>query len=243
MASTKTRLQLLNAVIRGAGIAGQTGAGGRHPATDLNDLVNRYIEGLRSLVRTEGGEQFQTLDAITPLPAATAGEDFIEIDWPTTAEEVVGVDVFSSSGATNWEGLDGADWSQRRSLNFNVNCPSGGRGWWAVKAMPEARASASVTAGKLALFPKELAGSYRVTYVEQWTPMTSDTHVWVYHADWDTWVINAAVMEITALDGNKKQNFATAERQFLRAEARIKAAAGRAGPGVIVPTRSGGEWV
>ena len=85
MAATKTRIQLRNAIVRGAAIDGQTGATGRHPTADLDELLNRHIEGLRSLVRGEGGEQFQALDAITPLPATTAGEDFIEVDWPTTA--------------------------------------------------------------------------------------------------------------------------------------------------------------
>lgn len=242
MAATKTLLQLRNAVISGAAIDGQTGANGRHPAADLNDRINRYIEAVRSLVRSEGGEIGQAITDIDALPAATASEDFIELDWPTTAEEVTGVDVLVSR-SPRWQPLDAADWSQRRSLNFERSYPSGGVGWWTVKSLPEARASASVTAGKLALFPSDLSGSYRIAYVEQWTPMTADTHVWAYHANWDTWVINAVVMELTQRDSNKKGLFALAERNFLRAEERIKAASGRIGAGFVVPTRAGGEWV
>jgi hypothetical protein len=242
MALTKTLLELRNAVVSGAAIDGQAVVGGRHPPSDLNERINRYIFAVRSFARSEGGELFEQLSDIATLPAATANEDFIEVDWPTTAEEVTGVDVLTS-GSPKWQPLDGADWSQRRSLNSERGYPSGGVGWWAVKSMPEARASASVTAGKIALFPSDLAGSYRIGFVEQWTPMTGDTHVWAYHADWDTWVISSVVMELTQRDTNKKGLFALAERNFLRAEARIKAAAGRVGPGYSVPTRVGGEWV
>jgi class 3 adenylate cyclase len=242
VAATKTLLQLRNAVVSGAAIDGQTGASGRHPAADLNERINRYIEAVRSLVRGEGGELGQALTDIDAIPAATANEDFIELDWPTTAEEVTGVDVLVPR-SPRWQPLDAADWSQRRALNFERSYPSGGVGWWTVKSLPEARASASVTAGKLALFPADLSGSYRIAYVEQWTPMTADTHVWAYHANWDTWVINAVVMELTQRDSNKKGLFALAERNFLRAEERIKAASGRIGAGFVVPTRAGGEWV
>lgn len=246
MAATKTLLQLRNAVVTGAAIDGQTGTTGRHPSATLDELINRYIESVRSLVRTEGGPQFQALGSITAIPAATANENFIEVDWPTTAEEVTGVDVLTSdsSGAngTEWRGLDDADWDQRRSLIGSLSYPSGGVGWWAVKSMPEAKAATTVTAGTLALFPSTLVGSYRISFIEQWTELSSDTHVWACHADWATWVINAVVMELTKRDTNKKQNYTLAERSFLRAEERIKDASGRAGPGVITPMRKGGEW-
>ena len=240
MARTKTLLQLRTAVINEAAIDGQTGSTGRHSATNLNELINRYIESLLSLVAQAGGPAGQVLDTITAIPAATANEDFIEIDWPTAAEEIIGVDV-STGGNPKFTELDAADWSQRRLLNFEHGYPAGGVGWWAVKEMPVARASASVTGGKIALFPSSLSGSYRVTYLEQWTDMTDDTHVWPCHADWATWVINSVVMQLTKRDNNKKSNFAAAEQAKLDAEARILAACQRTQRGAAVPKRIGGE--
>src|SRR5688572_30251317 len=153
MAQTKTLLQLRTAVINEAAIDGQTAASGRHPAATLNEQINRYIQSLRSLVANSGGPHFQVIDAITPIPAATANEDFIEVDYPAAAEEILGVDIqASASGGVKWRELDPADWSQRRLLNADFGAPPGGVGWWAIKSMPEARASASVTAGKIALF-------------------------------------------------------------------------------------------
>ena len=242
MAATKTLLQLRNQVISGAAIDGQTGASGRHPAATLDEAINTYIESARSLVRNEGGPQFQDLTDSATIPGATAGEDFIEVPWPATAEEVTGVDVLTA-GSPKWRGLDDADWDQRRSLNLERSYPSGCVGWWAVKLMPEAAASASVTAGVIALFPSELSGSYRISYIKQWTPLTSDTHVWVCHADWAIWVVNAVIMDLTKRDTLKKSNYAAAERAHMRAEERIKSASGRAGPGAVVPTRAGGEWM
>ncbi len=242
MATTKTRLAIRNAIVSGASIDGQTGTTGRHPVATLNEHINTYIESVRSLVRDNGGAGFRLLTDIAAIPAATASEDFIELPWPTTAEEVTGVDVFTNRFSTKWQDLDPADFGQRRELNFERSYPDGGVGWWAVKSMPEARASASVTAGVIAIFPSDLSGNYRIEYVEQWTPFTDDTHVWVCHADWALWVENAIIMELTKRDNNKKENYARAERSFLRAEQRIINAAGRTGPGRVVPKRMGGEW-
>lgn len=242
MAAFKTLLQLRTLVIQGAGIFGQTGASGRHPTATLDEMINRYIEAVRSLVRTEGGPQFQKLGDIADIPAATANEDFIAVPWPDDAEEVTGVDVLSS-GCPEWRALDDADWEQRRALNFSLNYPQGGVGWWAVKDMPEARGSTTVDAGTLALFPSDLSGSYRISYVEQFTPLSDDTHKWVCHADWATWVVASCVMEISQGDNNKRKNYEKAEASLNRAQLRIENASGRAGPGCVVPTRVGGEWV
>lgn len=242
MAATKTLLQLRTAIISGAAIDGQTGASGRHPTATIDERINRYIRGLRALVRDEGGPQFQKLSDIDDIPAATANEDFIEVPWPDDAEEVTGVDVLTS-GCPEWRSLDAADWEQRRSLNGSLNYPPGGIGWWAVKDMPEARGSTTVDAGTLALFPSDLAGSYRISYIEQFTELSSDTHKWVFRADWDTWVVNAVIMEITQRDTNKRGQFALSKLLFDRADAQIRKSSGRAGPGYVVPTRVGGEWV
>lgn len=242
MALTKTLLQLRTAVINEASIDGQTGTTGRHSPTNLNELINRYIQSLLSLVARSGGAAGQVLDAITAIPAATANEDFIEIDYPAAAEEIIGVDVqVSGTSQVKWHELDAADWSQRRLLNFESSTPEGGIGWWAVKSLPVARASATVTDGVIALFPASLSGSYRVTYLEHYTEMTDDTHKFVGHADWFTWVINSVAMQLTKRDNNKKANFQAAQLAKADAEARIIAASRRSKRGAAVPKRVGGE--
>jgi hypothetical protein len=235
---TMTLADLRTEVIHEAGLDGQTGASGRHSTTRLDSLINRYCQMARSLTNSVAGEPWsQTVDSIQTLPAFTAGEDFIEIDFPTAAIGISGVDVLYNG---EWRALDPASWSQRRLVS--QDCAEGGVGFWAIKQMPEARASASVTGGKIAVWPKSLAGSYRSTYIEQWTPMTADTHVFVGTHDHFTWVINNVVMVCTKRDTNKRGIFDEARLMKDEAENRLVMASKQVNRGgAVVPRRRGGE--
>lgn len=225
-----------------AGLDGQTGATGRHLAARLTSLLNRYWSSCRSMVANEGLPWFNTLGSITTIPAATSNEDFIEVALPTDASDVVGVDVKGTRTEGRWEELDKATWAQRRSLNLRDNWPSHGVGWFAVQKMGEAISAATVTAGNICLFPTDLAGSYRVSYLQHWTPITSDTHLFVGTSDMHTWTISQAVMKAIGRDNNKRQNFQAARLAAQEAEARIKEQARRAGgAGRVVPKRAGGD--
>ncbi len=234
---------LRSAIVNEASIDGQTGTTSRHPNATLNLLINRFCREARSIAADAGAPWFQTVDVITTIPAAVANEDFIEIPTPTAALEILGVDVTSGTGGgVKWSELDEANWSQRRLLNYRDNRPEGGVGWWCIETMPEARDAASVTAGKIALFPAFLSGSYRVTFREQFTDMTSDNSLFVGIVPMHRWVINSCVLVLTKRDNNKKAIYAAAEREVEKAEARIMKAAQRAqSGGPIIPKRRGGD--
>lgn len=240
---TASLLELRTAIINEASIDGQVTTTGRHTTLNVNALINRYCRRARAKVASAGAPWFQVLDTITPMPGVVANEDFIEIPFPVTALEIAGVDVqVVGNGTIIWRELDPADWTQRRLLNFEHATPPGGVGWWAIEQMPEARASASVTAGKIALFPKTLAGSYRVTYIEQFTDMTSDTHIFVGTSDMHTWVINSVAMVITKRDTNKKSNYAAMKVERDDAEAAmLKDAKRTQHAGAVSPMRIGGN--
>jgi hypothetical protein len=234
-------LSLRNAVINEASIDGKTGSNARHSTPALNELINRHASRCRSLVAAAGSPWFQVLDAITPIPGATANEDFIEVPFPAPALEIIGVDV-RVGGNPKWVELDPADWTQRRLLNFNVSTPEGGVGWWATEIMPEADDASSVTAGKIALFPNSLAGSYRITYLKQFVPMTQDTSLFVGTTDMFTWVIKSCVLVAIGRDANKKATAALALKQLEQAEANIVKASKRVQrAGAVTPKRIGGE--
>jgi hypothetical protein len=237
-----TLLALRTAVINEASVDGQTGATGRHNTTSLNAMINRYCREVRGIAADAGAPWFQVLDTITAIPGATANEDFIEIPFPTSALEIMGVDVQCGGGSVKWRELDPADWAQRRLLNSDYTLPEGGVGWWAVESMPEARDASSVSAGKIALFPATLSGNYRVTYRDQFTDMTQDTSLFVGIVPMFTWVINSCVLVLTKRDNNKKSTFAAAQDAVNRAEARILKASKRTqAAGAVTPKRIGGD--
>lgn len=239
MALTLSLSSLRDEVVLGAGIDGQTSASSRHPTTTLNSLINRYWQALRSLVSQSGEPWFQVIDTATTIPAQLAGEDHIEIPYPTLAQEILGVDVFTNSA---WRSLDPSNWNQRRLLNDRSAYPAGGAGWFAIKTMPEARSSTSVTAGTIALFPGSLSGQYRVSYLEQWTPITTDTHLFVGQADWFQWVILNCVIALSRRDANKKGILQSTLVELQMCEDRIVKASKRQNrAGAIAPMRRGGE--
>lgn len=226
-----------------AGLDGQTGSSGRHVEARLNSLLNRFWSSCRSMVANEGLPWFNTLGSITAIGAAATNEDFIEIAWPSDAAEIVGVDVKGTRTEGRWKELDKASWAQRRSLNLTDSCPEHGVGWFAAQKMPEAIGAASITAGVIALFPSDLTGSYRISYIQHWTPITTDTHLFVGTADMHTWTIAQATMAAIGRDNNKKQNAQRAQLVAAEAHARITEQAKRAGgAGRVVPKRAGGEW-
>ena len=242
-ASTMALSDVRNAVVYEAAIDGQTGSTSRHSTTRLNELINRKWASLRSLVSAAGEPWYQVVDSITAIPAATSGEDFIELTYPSAAAEITGVDVQIGGGL--WTTLEPASWSQRRLMP--VQGPTGGpyfcRGYWAIKSLPEARSSASVTDGKLAIWPETLTGNYRITYVENWVALTTDSHVFVaVDPEHFQWLICACVAVVTKRDHSKKDIYAMNQAEMQAIEARIiqKAKRVRRG-GAIVPMRKHGE--
>lgn len=244
MAQSIALLALRNLAIYEGAIDGQTGAANRHPGATLDTYINLFWQSLRSAVSEAGSPWFTVVDAITAVPAAFAGEDYIAIPFPTLAAEIIGVDITSANiPGIKWGELDAADWSQRRHLNFTTNLPPGGLGWWTIKQMPEARFANTVNqAGSIALFPGTLTGSYQVTYLEQWAPVTDPTFLFVGQADWFQWVAGSVALITTGRDQNKKATYQAKKTELDAKLVQIKQAAKRVQRGAnTVPMRRGGE--
>src|SRR4051812_36324419 len=94
-----------------AGIDGKTGTTARHVTARLYALINRSYSQLRSRVSHNGDDFFRSPGAATATPARAAGEDWIELPYPTTASEVLSVDV--QLGGT-WSDLTKGSWATRR---------------------------------------------------------------------------------------------------------------------------------
>lgn len=218
-------------VIHLAGIDGQTGSSGRHSSTRLNAVLNRCYRELLSRAGQLGvahGRQSHT----GTLGAVATNETYISLDIPSTAAEVVAIDVLDSGTQA---ALDPLEWEQRRDIECTD--PPRGTGWWALRSGPSVSGS-TLTQGTLAIFPSRLAGlAYTLYTVRQWPGITSDADVFLLHDGWDQWLINRAAMQVAQRDTNKRGNWDAANAAWVNADAFLMAQARRLNrSGVIIPT-------
>lgn len=219
-------------VIHLAGIDGQTGVSGRHNPTRLNAVLNRSYRELLSRAGQLGIEHGRRADTGT-LGSAVSGEDFINLDIPSTSADVIGIDV---KDGDVWSRLDPLSWEQRRDTECHLEPPHG-VGWWALRNGPSVSTS-TLTQGSLAIFPTTLAGySYTLYSVKQWPGITGDTDLFLLHDGWDQWLINRAVMQVAQRDTNKRTNWDTANAAWVNADALLMSQARRLNrSGQIIPT-------
>lgn len=227
-------------VIHIAALDGQTGSNQRHSPTRLNAILIRAYRALQSRAY-QLGLPHGLANATGTLGSPLASEDFVSLDIPAAASEVVGVDVRN----TTWEKLDPLTWEQRRDVQVinggRVMCegvlPKHGVGFWAQR-LGASVSGADLTQGKLAIWPPGLSGkAYTLHYCSQVTALAGDTHVFLMHDGWEDWLLNKAAMGCCRRDTNKRTNYDTAKDEWLIADALLEAQAARAGrAGTISPT-------
>jgi hypothetical protein len=105
--------------------------------------------------------------------------------------------------------------------------------------MPQPTA-ASVTVGKIAIWPTSLGGNYKIDVLPKWTALTDASHVFVIFPDWVEWLLCAASMVITQRDNNRKNTFAAAQARKVEVEKAILDHCRRSKRGVVVARRRDG---
>jgi hypothetical protein len=209
------------------------GATGRHPVARRYAVINRVYKRLRSIVSHAGEDFFRVPGAATSTPARAAGEDWIELDWPTTASEILGVDIYH---AGEWRDLSRASWAQRRVF---PGARSGVVGEWTVLSQPQP-STTTVTTGKIAIWPHNLTGQHKIHVLPHWVALTDPTHVFVMFPNWLEWVLTAATMVLIQRDNNKRETFLAARDRNTDIEAKIIAHARRSKRGTVVARRRDG---
>lgn len=238
MSDTITLEALTDAVIWEAGIDGKTGANARHTLARLYELINRQYKQLRSIVTANGEEFFRTPGTATPIPGRAAGEDYIAVEWPTEASEVISVDV--QLGAC-WRELTQSSRRQWRVWP-GANRPES-PGEWSVISMPQPTHNGDVigvTDGAIALWPPSLSGNYAIDYVPHWVPITNTSHVFVLFPHWEEWLLCSCAMVITQRDNNKRDTYSAARDRKAEAQAQIIAHCRRSKRGTVVARRRDG---
>lgn len=216
MALTKTLSRIRGRAVKEAGIviASGTDATKRHDTTDANERINDSHRALMSLLTTRGFDFYLAETPLAALPSSRAdtNEQYSLIDWPSGALLVKRVDVYS---AGEWHELDRRDWSQLRSEKRSGSGTSGRPYVFAVKSQGTV-STTNFTTGKIALAPFSTNGTYKVTYLPEWTDITTDGHLFLYPDETCAqWVIWDFVVKISARDNDaqRRHAIAMAERQ------------------------------
>lgn len=187
--NTKTVANILTEVRELADIVALTD---RHSDALLIRMLNNVVREFRTRLSNAGFSYFleATTAAALPTSAAVSGEQYLEIDFPTGAVSVHGVDVKFGS---DWIPIRQGSFAERRDYQ---SLASGGQlnpyapHTFVVRTVP-VESTTTVTAGKIMLFPLETSGrNYRVWYLPVWADIAAaNTSYVIYgHDMWFSWI-------------------------------------------------------
>jgi hypothetical protein len=233
-------LAQLRAEVRYLGDA--EGLTARHPDADLTRRINAAVRAYRALVTANGLPYFiETTAAATLAGTQVSGEQYSEVPFPSTAEQILGVDVSSGVSSDDWYPLQVITWQARRNARWGYQ-HGGAPAFFAIRRVPQADPSDldAVLAGVLALFPYSDQGSYKVHYLPSYVDMVADADLFVALPEACDWVVWHVVCDLAARDDDQRETAQLALMKKQECEARLLASVGRvqsAGP--ILPRRRG----
>lgn len=172
MPLTKTLAAVLNRCVKMADVVLGADSTARHETTDAILYVNDSYRAMQTFLVTRGFDYFLTETALAALPVARAdtNEQYSLIDWPATAVSLKRIDVYSDG---EWHELDKRDWTTLRS-EYRSGASSGARR--PLVYAPKSHGSVATTVftnGKIALAPFSSNGTYKVSYLPEWTDISS----------------------------------------------------------------------
>ncbi len=227
MPVTRTLRQFLDKVYWAADIRGKTSTTGRHPEADNIIEGNDSYGRMRTMLINKSWkwELVETPLAALPATRADTNENYSLIDWPAAAQLIARVDVFAQS---EWSKLEQVDWDELRIITPTVPRQQARPTHFAIKSYGTI-ATTVLTAGKLALAPFATAGTFKLTHLPRWVPITDTTHIFMYPDDFCVeWHIQDTALKIVQRDKDfqKRKDDCDAARKY--AEANIADFTGRA---------------
>lgn len=204
-ANTKTGTEIIAGAMQKAGVEGMDD---RHPAATLLLWLNDEWRLLRVKLANLGIQGLTEPTAIAALPTAPpTDERYLELPYPDHAVGIYGVDVLKEDG---WDPLDPCSFAQRRDFQR-----LGGRypTHWLVLNLP-AENGASLTPGKLAVFPETTGGDdYRIWYLKAWVNITNAAHLFYGHDTWHAYVEQGLVRLISQKDNDANDTLREAKEK------------------------------
>jgi hypothetical protein len=175
----------------------------RHPTLRVINEINLSIRELRVKLANGGVNPVLTPTSILALPVveAVSGGGYAEIDWPTAAVSVHGLDVKVGG---YWCTVPQGNFMQRRLGPINsdrgdYSLAGEGMALWVVRSLPTATAGTAV-AGKIMLFPVPSGGSYVLWYLTEWIDLVLDTDLIPLQESWVQWVLWDTVVKCLIRD-------------------------------------------
>ncbi len=222
MAVQKTLAEVARAVLYEAAIVTGSGTQKRHPIEDLYPEINSaYVEMQEESIARKVGF-FAVEGAYAPLPTDRAedGANYSLVDWPAATHAIARVDVLLSCG--DFKRLEPIDWENlfevipsKRNQTCRQPTHYSARQFASVSG-------ATVTAGKIAIAPFCTGGSYRLSTLPEWTPITDTTHVFLFPTESSfRWVVYNMVKRIACRDPKAAPRFAIATQEQGAAESRM----------------------
>jgi hypothetical protein len=189
----------------------------RHPTAWVNIVLNDAFRSYRSFITQHHYQLYKlaTTAAALPTTPSVTGELFAEIPWPSTAVDVLGIDVLTQA-ELGWRKLEPVEWEERRMFDPAPFLAEGVYAPYAFSTVSEGTVSGSTfTAGSIALFPLPRGGTYKTWYLPEWVDITTDGHLFLFpDEDGAQWVLWEATRRIAARDNDSNNRLAEAARQL-----------------------------
>lgn len=225
MALEKTLAEAARAVQFASSSKGGTGTSFRLDLeTDLYPEVNSAFRELREETVSRDVTFYVDEGTLTALPASRAAtsENYSVIDWPTTAEAIVRVDVLV---AGYWDKLERVDWENLRDVISPVSSTSMVRPTHFSPRSGGSVSGSTQSAGKIAIAPFCPVGSYKLSTIAHWVDLTNTAHKFLFPSEaayrWMVWNVVARIAARDASAANRAARYQMATNEMARCAANI----------------------
>jgi hypothetical protein len=187
------------------------GVKARHTPIRIRQLINIAWQHLRNIVSNASDGTFLEATGILALPTAppVAGEAYVEIPWPLNAARIYGVRCLSVTGG-RWYALRRLPWSAHHDLQtprlFADYAKQPGPAAYCARNIPRGVETVETT-GNIMLWPVPTQGSYRLWYLENWTPQVEDDDTFNGHAEWFEFIIYSVMIKMLSPDKDSQRMY------------------------------------
>lgn len=216
MALEKTLAECARAVQWGSSSKAGSGTTFRLDTGDLYPEINSAFRELREESVERDWPFYVTEGTLAALPTSRAStrENYSVVDWPTTAQAIVRVDVLVNG---YWDSLTRVEWDNLREVLSHVASSSTARPTHYAPRDMGTVSGATQTAGKIAIAPFCRTGQYKLSTLSHWVDLTDTSHKFLFQSESAfRWMVWNTVARIACRDRNLANRYEMATREMER---------------------------